>query len=627
MKEKEFRIVTDGRNEPGTAVERDGVHFGYYASGAERPELLLYRKGSSEVEARLPFPEPCAPGRCYSMKVKLRASAYEYNFSDGGEVVVDPYARRIAGRGAFGSIPDECAHAVRGGFITRQFDWEGDCRPQIPYEDVVAYQLHVRGFTKQRRSGVRRKGTYAGLAEKLPYLKSLGVNQLCLMPCYDFAELRPARERKDPPGSQREAQEQAFVKSAAKDSYRMNYWGYGPGFYFAPKASYAASQDEDVEFKSLVKAAHRLGMEVLMEFAFAEEADILMIGRCLLWWAAEYHVDGFAVVGRDGLGTELASLPLFGELKLVCGWYSDQVLQRNAKRAKTKGCLPAQLAESNDGFLIDCRRLLKGDEGALEQFVWRQRRHPRGAAVVNYITHHDGFTLADLVSYDRKYNLENGEQDQDGTDYNFSWNCGVEGPTKRKDILRLRRRQQKNALAMLLLAQGTPMLLAGDEFGNSQGGNNNPYCHDSELTWLCWDGKKAAQELTGFVRDAIVYRLAHRVLRQAAEPTCTDSRSGGYPDLSYHGDRAWYCEFDRVARHVGCLYSGSYAGEKGFVYLAYNLYWNVQEFALPLLPKGMEWYLVMDTGAEKSFLEEATPLGRIKSFQVPDRTIMILEGR
>ena len=228
---------------------------------------------------------------------------------------------------------------------------------------------------------------------------------------------------------------------------------------------------------------------------------------------------------------------------------------------------------------------------------------------------------------DHKYNRENGEQERDGTDYNYSWNCGTEGPTRKKDILRLRMQQRKNAMAMLLLSQGTPMLLAGDEFGNSQGGNNNPYCHDSELTWLDWNHEKANRELQDFIRDAIAYRKRHKVLHQTRVLQCMDNHSDGIPDLSYHGERAWYCNFSRADRHVGCLYSGRYAGEKGLLYIAYNLYWTDQEFALPILPKNTAWYKVMDTSLEKSFLADAQPFGREKSFFVPGRTIMILEGR
>lgn len=618
-----FRKLKDSSDQPGAIAEKDGVHFGYYASGTAHPELILYRKGTEEIAARIPFPEPCGPGNFYRMKLKLRASAYEYNYYEDGTIVVDPYARKIAGRGAFGSEPSESAHRLRGGFLTKQFDWGEDQRPGLLYDEAVMYHLHVRGFTKSKNSGVRKKGTFAGVREKLPYLKELGINQIKLMPCYEFDEAVPKVDWSRMSAAQKAAAQRNPGGSLNGETlYKMNYWGYGPGFYFAPKASYAASSDADLELKELVKAAHQIGIEVLMEFYFTEDTDILMMGQCLNYWAEEYHLDGFSVMARGGVPGELARLPLFRTVKLICEWYPEQTVEKNAEKQAA-----ALLAESNDGFMNDCRRLLKGDEGMTYAFADRLRRNPKGCAVINYITNHDGFTLEDLVSYDHKHNKENKEQERDGTDYNCSWNCGVEGPSRKKEIRMLRMRQKKNALAMVLFAQGTPMLLAGDEFGNSQNGNNNPYCHDSVLTWLDWSHSKSSRELTAFVKHALYYRGKHKMLHQSRELCCSDSRADGYPDVSYHGSRAWYWEFDRTSRHIGCLYAGSYAGESGFIYIAYNLHWSRQELALPLLPKELSWFKVMDTSLEQSFLEEEEELGRVKTFEVPPRTIIILEGK
>ncbi len=653
MNEAEFRIVEDRSYEPGAVVEKDGVHFGYFASGLNRPVLILYRRGSEEIAGEIPFPESRGAGRFYSMKVKLRASMYEYNFREGDRIVTDPYAKKICGREVFGQTPPPKDHGLRGGFVTKQFDWEGDRRPELSYSEAVMYHLHVRGFTKQKHSGVRKKGTFAGLVEKLPYLKELGVNQVKLMPAYDFPEIldmdgkrqvlgapggpavsgkmtagipqvtNPADGAKGSFSNAAGAVKGGFSNPApaVKDRFRMNFWGYGPGFYFAPKSSYAASGDPVSEFKTLVREAHRLGIEILMEFSFSDGTDIEEMIRCLTYWAEEYHVDGFQLMARESVASELARLPLFRTVKLIYNWFPDHLTRENLGENRRL------LAESNDGFQEDCRKLLKGDEQMLGAFTYRTRRGPSRCGVINYITNHDGFTMADLVTYDRKYNLDNGEQDRDGSDRNFSWNCGLEGPTRKRDILRLRMRQRKNAYAMMLFSQGTPMLLAGDELGNSQDGNNNPYCHDSELTWVDWSRQKANQELTQFVKDAIAYRRAHKVLRQTRELTCTDMRADGFPDLSFHGDNAWYCDMDRGSRHIGCMYSGMYAGEKGFLYIAWNFHWMEREFALPLLPRGMGWYKVMDTSLEKSFPEEAQELGRVKSFLGASRTIIILEGR
>lgn len=589
---------------PGAALEKDGIQFVCRSETGIPPVLLLYRRGCQKPEREIPFQEPPEPGCVFSVKVKVSPSVYEYNYKIGSQIFTDPYARKIAGKRNFGEIP-ESVHSVRGSFSTRIYDWEGDERPRISYQDAVMYQLHVRGFTKQKNSGVRHKGTFLGLQEKLPYLKELGVNQLRLMPAYEFNELIP----KMPAGV------------AGETEYRLNYWGYGAGFYFSPKAAYSSSAYPEEEFKNLVKTCHRQKMELLMEFSFPDEIRIDTMIQCLEYWAREYHVDGFCVMTRQPVLEELAKLPLFQDLKLIGSWLPEQIKSRGAgNREKT-------LAEANDGFMNDCRRILKGDGQCLKEFSFRLKHNPAGCQEINYMTSHDGFTLADLVSYDQKYNLENGEQNRDGTDSNFSWNCGAEGPTKKKDVLSLRMRQRKNAYGIMLFSQGTPMLLAGDEFGNSQNGNNNPYCHDSTLTWTDWGKARQNRELTEFVKKAIAFRRQHPVLHQKAEPSCIDTMSCGYPDLSFHGERAWYGDYDYGNRHIGCLYCGRYAGEEGFLYIAYNFHWLEQSFALPLLPPDMEWRIVMDTNLPESFPETPIHVGREKSIEVSPRSIMILEGK
>lgn len=621
MNKEEFKILTDRNRTPGAIPEKDGIHFGYYAKGSEIPSLLLYRKGSSEVAVQLPFPPSLSGDGYYAMKVKLPAAEYEYNFCEGEDVIVDPFATRIAGREQFGAVPEASAHALRGGFAETKFNWGDDQLPGISWDDAVMYHLHVRGFTMQKNSGVRKKGTFAGLTEKIPYLTALGINQVKLMPIYEFDDrisLMPANRQK--PRTQQEAAARALE---LPDAFKLNYWGYGTGYYFAPKAAYAATAHPEQELKTMIRALHKAGIEVILEFSFGQSADMTLITGCLTYWAQEYHVDGFSVMARDSVIAELARLPLFRTRKLIATWYPDEIKSYN--KEETHLCL----AESNDGFMNDCRRLLKGEEDFLQAFSYRLRANGDGVGQINYMTNHDGFTMLDLVSYDRKYNADNGEQERDGTDYNYSWNCGTEGPTKKRSIMELRMRQRKNAYAMMLFAQGTPMLLAGDEFGNSQNGNNNPYCHDSELTWLDWSKTRGNKELTTFVQEAVAFRKAHKMLHQNRKLQCADQLSSGFPDLSFHGERAWYGDFERTRRYLGCMYSGFYAGEENFLYIAYNFNWDPQEFALPLLPKGKEWYGVMDTSKKQSFVPEAEQegLNGARSFEVPARTIVVLEGK
>lgn len=648
-----YRISEGTYDRPGVVVEKDGVNFGCI-SGNGIPTLLLYRRGSDHPECEIPFPQKRLPGGLYSLKVRLpKPSEYEYNYQINETVITDPYAPEIAGREQFGQPGTASPHTIRGRIPGRKYDWKDDALPELPYEDIVMYQLHVRGFTMQKNSGVRHRGTYRGLREKIPYLKELGINQLRLMPAYEFDEII----RQLPTGStaqmtdsfrqltaQQIAADQARLKEHPSEagnrktqkplpeaselvpdqSFRVNYWGYGSGYYFAPKASYASIPERaSEEFKDLICTCHSEKIEVIMEFYFGDEADFGMISACLDYWAKEYHIDGFAVMARDSILTELVRMPLFTDRKLIGTWFSEDVLNHR------KNTEHRMLAESNDGFMNDCRRLLKGDENCLGSFSGRIRRNPKSHAVINYMTHHDGFTMLDLVSYDRKHNEANGQKGADGTDYNFSWNCGQEGTVRKKAILELRQRQMKNAYAMMLLSQGTPMLLSGDEFANSQNGNNNPYCHDNELSWVDWSKKRREQYLTDFVRKLISFRQKHRILHMKCELYGSDMLSCGYPDLSFHSSKAWYGAFEPTNRHIGCMYAEQYAEASGFLYIAYNMHWESHEFALPLLPKNTCWCQVIDTSKKESFIagDEQTVYENEKYFTVPPRTVMVLETK
>ncbi len=647
-----YSTAEETGRKPGVYVEDHETYF-VQKCGEKETFLLLYQEGEKLPACEIPFPAPAVRGGASVIKIKLPAGGgYEYNFRTGDQIITDRYARQISGREQFGKAAPKDPHGVRGVVPPKKYDWQGDALPEIPYEDAVMYQLHVRGYTMQKNAGVRHKGTFRGLQEKLPYLRELGVNQLRLMPAYEFEELiAPVQEkipdwakgyvpaRTEVPAAESGAEisrpdsvyetegmpQKAEKPSEAEPLCRVNFWGYTGGFYFAPKASYAAEPARAAcEFKDLVRACHREKIEVIMEFFFDGGTDFGMIADCLEFWAKEYHIDGFAVSARAGVTAELARLPLFADRKLICTWFDQDALDHRCSAAKR------MLAESNDGFRDDCRRLLKGESGCLGNFAVRTRRSPADHAVVNYITNHDGFTLMDLVSYDCKHNEANGEMGRDGSDYNLSWNCGAEGATKKRDILQLRLRQRKNAFAMLLLSQGTPMLLAGDEFGNSQNGNNNPYCHDSELTWIDWSQRRGGygKELCSFVKDLTAFRRKHRILHMPQEPSCADLRSCGYPDLSYHSSNAWYGAFEPANCHLGCMYDGRYAGEDCFVYIAYNTHWTPQEFALPQLPCGMSWRRVIDTSERESFIQdgEQKSYEKEKAFKVPERTVVVLEA-
>ena len=605
----------------GAWAEQDGITFSAAVPSEDTVNLILYRKGEEEPQQEIPFPRQHYTGCVRTMKVEgISPDEVEYNFRVGEQVTVDPAARLVRGRKTFGDRSPRGEHQVRGGFPDEKFDWGKDqCPLEIPYEDVVAYHLHVRGFTKQKNSRVRHKGTFLGLQEKIPYLKDLGINQVILMPAYEFDEIMR-------PNAPVGATPAAFVHPAApevpghpvaQEETKLNFWGYLSGEYFAPKYSYSATGNPVREFKEMVRSFHESGIEVVMEFAFPDPANAGMVNECLAWWVQEYHVDGFSLFMNQETANTLAANPLLMRTKLMSGYFpADAIYHGERKTARN-------LAERNEGFMIPARRLLKGDENQLGGFVERVRYNPENSGVMNYITGHDGFTLMDLVSYDKKHNEDNGEQGRDGAECDYSWNCGVEGPTKKRTVTRLRLRQMKNAFAMLLLAQGTPVILAGDEFGNSQQGNNNPYCHDSELTWVDWSREKPNQELTAFVKKLIAFRREHRILHRDSGLSGSDPLSSGYPDVSSHGSRAWYGDFDYQNRHVGLMYNGAYAKEDTFVYVAYNFHWEPKSLALPKLPDGMDWYEELSTGEEPGSDEALTE----KAIQVPGRCVQILVGK
>ena len=298
--------------------------------------------------------------------------------------------------------------------------------------------------------------------------------------------------------------------------------------------------------------------------------------------------------------------------------------------------LRKHLGEYNRGFQDSMRRFLKGDEDQISSFQYYVKRNPSACGVIQYMANHDGFTLADLVSFDYRHNEANGEGNRDGSSYNYSWNCGAEGPTRRTAILELRKRQMRNAVLLLMLSQGTPLLYGGDELGNSQEGNNNAYCQDNETGWVDWGKARKFSGFTGFVKDVIRFRKAHPILHTSRELRATDYRSLGWPEISFHSEKAWFVNRENTCREIGVLYCGSYAGETekeqdDFIYVIYNMHWQEHSFALPDLPEGQRWHLAVDSGRKD---QEAVippgceiPLTEKKSLKAGPRRILVLIGK
>lgn len=549
----------------GCTVEGQTANFSVAVPEGQTCELIIYKKGARASAFSQEMPYSDVAGNLHFLSVVLeQPEDYEYCYKIGGKIVPDPYGKAFSGREHWSVSQGKEKRKLRTRIVTDTFDWEKSQFPHLKKEDVIAYSLHVRGFTKHSSSGVAHKGTFDGVTEKLPYLQKLGINQIHLMPVYEFDE----------------------------NQRHVNYWGYGKAYFFAPKASYAAG-DPVNEMKSLVRQMHLAGIEVILEMPFTEGTTFSLILDCLRYWVMQYHVDGFIVNPYICNPDELAKDPVLAKSKIL---------------------------KKEDGFQNVMRRFLKGDEGMIRDVICQLKN--QDTQLYNYIASHNGFTLCDVVSYDGKHNEANGENNLDGPDYNYSWNCGAEGNSRKKAVNELRKNQIFNAFFLLLFAQGMPCILSGDEFMNTQKGNNNAYCQDNLISWLDWNQLSRQEELYTFVCRLIALRKA--CMKQTAKKSEDTMGRSGIPQISYHGEDAWQMPAGRASRQLGVFYHEE-CTEKDF-YIAYNMHWLSHSFALPSLPKGMEWVCIAGTKEGVLDEKEAVPV-KDKKVQLEERTIKVFVGR
>ena len=538
-------------------------------------------------------------GNVYSVCITgVNALEFEYYYICDGNIVVDPYRRKHNNKRSFGAALDESKRAASL-FAEDYYEFSEDKPLLLAQDDVISYQLHVRGFTKHVSSKVKGKGCFLGVIEKIPYLKELNINQIELMPAYDFYEYtEPTKTKSD--------KHPAYTTDITLDEMgnvvpnipklKLNYWGYKEANYFCPKYEYSYSSDAVREFKDMVKALHSAGIEVIMQMFYPKSVRANVIIDSLRFWYTEYHVDGFHIMG-ERLPLEL----ILGDDLLAKAKIYINNLDRNDE-VISQLSNNRNVIDVNDGFMLSMRRFLKSDGDSLQGFVFSNRNNSNIYKSINFITRYEGFTLCDLVSYEHKHNEANEENNSDGTEYNYSWNCGMEGKTSKKAVKELRLRQVKNALCMLLLAQGTPMLFMGDEMLNTQDGNNNPYCQDNEISWLNWKLNKSSEEILEFVKYLTTYRNSHKVLHQDVELKNMDYLQTGSPDISYHQDMAWKSTLNHYLLHIGIMLDGAYAktlgAEDDTLYIAYNMHWENHIFGLPR-KKNKKWELVFSTGSEE----------------------------
>lgn len=641
---KEYKV---GRGNPvllGATITGETMNMAIVAPSCTTCNLVFSNRSNREEKVILPIPQEYCVGDVWSIElVGFPYQEFDYYYEMDGKRVLDPYARRIVGREKWGVPLEQAKDSLYCSFLLEDFDWGQDKPLQIPYRDLVLYKMHMRGFTKHTSSGCKKQaGTYEGAIQKIPYLKELGINAVLLMPVYEFNEILvdPCYENcyaweKEKPrevhyinigtDAKSEYLNDSFLYNKTgpmqvqnRIPYRLNYWGYGTdNFYFAPKASYSSNPSQaEKGLKTLIRELHKASIEVVLEFSFSNDIPKKMVLDCLYYWFFEFHIDGFSLNGDVSLTGLLSNDPILSKTKLFATtWFGNE--------CKKEFC---NIAEYNDGFLVDARRFLKGDEEQVGAFSSRLRKNLKTCKTINYITNHNGFTLMDLVSYDLKHNEKNGEDNKDGTDYNYSWNCGVEGKTSRKKIRQLRIQQMKNALVMLFLSQGTPMIVMGDEFGNSQLGNNNAYCQDNAVSWLNWTQRKEYKEIEEFLRTLITMRSTYGVFSRENEFQMMDYLSCGSPDLSFHGTKAWYPDYSFYSRVFGVMYCGEYVEdcekEKDSFYIAYNMHWIKHKFDLPSLKSTNKWEVFLCTAVDYN----TNHIEKERIVEVPPRSILILKS-
>lgn len=665
----------------GATALREGVNFTVYSIEGTGVELLLYHRGEKEPYAILPFPKHYRIGSVYSMIVfGLDIYDFEYAYRVDGPYapekglifnktlpLLDPYARAVTGQSVWGEQPNQ-DHGYRARVVVNDFDWGDHTDPVRPIQDLIIYELHVRGFTMDASSGVAHPGTFEGIREKIPYLKDLGITAVELMPIFEFDETMGKRE--------------------VNGRMLLDYWGYNPVSFFAPNTSYSAQKEfnrEGDELKTLIRELNANGIEVILDVVFNHTAEgnekgsffsfkgfdnriyyMLtpegwyynfsgcgntlncnhpvvqnMILDCLRYWVIEYRVDGFrfdlaSILGRNEDGTPLHQPPLLrslafdsilGNVKLIAeAWDAGGLYQ--------VGSFPSwkRWAEWNGRYRDDMRRFLKGDDFLSQAAARRITGSPdlydpvfRGRnASVNFLTCHDGFTLYDLYSYNEKHNEANGWGNTDGADDNNSWNCGVEGDTTDPSVLALRRKMMMNACAVLMCSRGTPMFLAGDEFADTRYGNNNPYCQDNLISWLDWSLLEKNRALYEFFRYMIHFRKAHACIRKDLEPSYL-----GFPSMSLHGLTPWKPDLPESS-HTACVLFSGYDDtlhKEDLVFLAVNTHWCSAALTLPQLPDGYTWKIAVNTGDKKqqTFTDSEIPAAG-SSVLLGERSVIVFVG-
>lgn len=619
----------------GATVEKNQVTFTFEGEKEDLCRIVLISKETQEREC-VEVPKEYCLGALRSAAISgINPQEYNYLYEINGVECRDPYARVVVGREVWNDVERlRKRHSVSAGFLTDKFSWGKDVCPELSKSEMIMYKLHVRGFSMGNKAAAKNKGTFAAVKNKIPYLKELGVTTLELMPIYEFEELPVPKELPQLPDYVKwDAEKADMIQPVMPDNSdkKINYWGYGPGDYFAVKSSYAVEpKNASREFKKLVKALHENGMECVMEIFFPDDTNHNLILNALHYWVREYHIDGFHIIGGRLPMTSIVQDAILSRTKIFAEDFHGVSNPRKYKN----------LYIYKEEYQYPARQLLNHYNCDIREFINQQKKQSEDFGFVNYIASNNGFTLADLFMYNDKHNEANGENNCDGSDYNLSSNYGIEGPTKKKYVCEIRKQRTYMAYMMLMFAQGVPLIQAGDEFGNTQEGNNNAYCQDNETGWLNWNAFSRTASDREILKKLIAFRKTHSLLTKEQPYKCNDYRATGAPDLSFHGEYAWISQLDSGRKSLGMLYSGAYAGEvrKGDnaqnvcdLYVGYNFYSEEVTLALPKLANGKkakkDWYLKIDSASEPVVYEKEKLLEDQQYVTLAPYSICLLEGK
>ena len=685
-----FPVEAGSPHPLGATPLPSGVNFSLFSSGTG-VELLLFSAHDSlepfqtiQFDPRVnktfhfwhAFVRGLEPGAYYAFRVDGPFDSAGHRFNRN-KVVIDPYARGnchcLWDRGSACKPEDNVRTSIRSVVIDASgYDWEGDKPLNCPMEDCVIYEAHVRGFTQSPASGVRHPGTFAGLVEKIPYLKDLGITAVELLPIFDFDETAVLRVVDGKPV--------------------RNYWGYSTIGFFAPQSTYCLDPESGShlrEFRDLVKAMHKAGIEVILDVVFnhTDEGNhpgptysfraldnrsyyLLvpwalqyymdfsgcgntfncnhpiaqkLIVECLLYWVRETHVDGFrfdegSILSRGEDGMPAVHPPLVWLIELDENLADTKLIAEawDAAGLYEIGHFPGdRWSEWNGRYRDDVRRFVRGDPALVGAIASRlggsadiyQERGGSPLNSINFVTCHDGFTLSDLVSFNQKHNEANGDNNRDGINDNLSWNCGAEGDSDDLNIESLRDRQIRNFAAILLLSRGVPMLAAGDEIRRSQKGNNNAYCQDNEISWFDWTLVNKNAQLLRFWRSMIRFRKMHAAVRSAQFFNGWVNERG-LKDVSWHGTKLDHPGWDDTSARALAMTLAGFNGDAD-LHIMFNMFWDALDFELPVI-SGRHWCLAVDT-AQLSPRDIATPgseqdvLGN--KHRVEARSVVVLVNR